>query len=452
MNKTTIWIAILMCAIVCLCQPQTRAQSAVFRKALPDGSERISARQTAERQAQFEVSCSVFGSGGGQMSGSSYQVIGTLGQPAIGKISSANYEGGIGFWYRAQQECTPGLLGDVSSDSAVNSLDALIMLSYDAGLPVPQPILDRIAAGFGDVNQDGFTNSIDALITISWEVGFPVGFPVGQVVCLPLTGGLPLSGSMPTTSTSAPAGSSSARLPENSGKIAAYPAMESKIAPGQMIEVPVIVDMSQIPEKLGSFTGTLSWDPAMLQFLGFNGGSTEGFEKPVVNNSKTGSGKLVFANANPHGAGGVVNILNVQFRISGNGQSNDNTVSLSFSAMAAAITFSDLLPYLNVNQENIAPAAEEIPAAYAIENFPNPFNPSTEIRYQLPEAVEVKITVYNVLGQEVQTLVRGRQEAGNYLVRWEGRNEQGQQVPSGMYFLRMKAGRFIADRKLLLLK
>ena len=460
MNKSPVWIMLLICALTCLLHPQNRAQSPVPGKAFPGGHEK-NGGQVVERQAQFAVSRSVIGSGGGLMSGSSYKVIGTIGQPTIGKISGANYEGGIGFWYRVEQDCTPGLLGDVSGDNFVNSLDALIMLSYDAGLPVPQPILDRIAAGFGDVSQDGFTNSIDALVTISWEVGFPVPFPVGQVVCLPLSRGLSLPGSMPAASTSTQARPSSTHLPESSGKIAAFTARGDIIAPGQVIEVPVIVNMSETAEKLGSFTGKLSWNPAALQFIDFNGGSTKGFENPVVNDSKTGNGELVFANANPHGAEGMVNILNVQLTVIRNAPLDGDPVFLSFSAMAAAGTFTDLLPYLsrpsgipseNVSRENVAPAAEEPPATFALENYPNPFNPSTEIRYQLPEAAEVKITVYNVLGQEVQTLVRGRQEAGNYLVRWEGRNEQGQPVPSGMYFLRMKAGSFIADRKLLLLK
>ncbi|NIT55217.1 MAG: T9SS type A sorting domain-containing protein, partial [Aliifodinibius sp.] len=89
---------------------------------------------------------------------------------------------------------------------------------------------------------------------------------------------------------------------------------------------------------------------------------------------------------------------------------------------------------------------------FGIENHPNPFNPSTEIRYQLPQAEEVNIVIYNVLGQQVRELVNRKQEAGSYVVKWNGDNEQGLSVPSGMYFLRMKAGSFIANRKLLLLK
>lgn len=81
--------------------------------------------------------------------------------------------------------CTQGLLGDISDDSLVNSTDALIILSYDVGLPILQPILDRINLGFGDVNEDGTSNSTDALIILSYDVGIPVPFPVGDPVCLP---------------------------------------------------------------------------------------------------------------------------------------------------------------------------------------------------------------------------------------------------------------------------
>jgi hypothetical protein len=80
--------------------------------------------------------------------------------------------------------CTPGLLGDINDDGAVNSTDALIALSFDAGLPVPQPFVDRINLGFADANDDGVTNSTDALLLLSFDAGIPVPFPVGDPVCL----------------------------------------------------------------------------------------------------------------------------------------------------------------------------------------------------------------------------------------------------------------------------
>lgn len=87
-------------------------------------------------------------------------------------------------WTAVGVDCLPGILGDVNGDNLCNSVDGLILLSYDVGLSIPPAILARINAGFGDVNGDGGSNSTDALIILSQDVGFPVPFPVGQLVCL----------------------------------------------------------------------------------------------------------------------------------------------------------------------------------------------------------------------------------------------------------------------------
>lgn len=75
------------------------------------------------------------------------------------------------------------LWGDIDNDNAANSTDGLIILSYDAGLPLPPNFLERISSGFGDVNSDNATNSTDALIILSYDAGFPVPYPVGQIFC-----------------------------------------------------------------------------------------------------------------------------------------------------------------------------------------------------------------------------------------------------------------------------
>jgi len=80
--------------------------------------------------------------------------------------------------------CTAGVLGDVNGDGFTNSTDALIIQSYDAGIPVPQPLLDRINLGFADTNDDGLTNSTDALLVLSFDASIPVPFPIGDPVCL----------------------------------------------------------------------------------------------------------------------------------------------------------------------------------------------------------------------------------------------------------------------------
>ncbi len=94
-----------------------------------------------------------------------------------------------------------------------------------------------------------------------------------------------------------------------------------------------------------------------------------------------------------------------------------------------------------------------LPDGYALGgNFPNPFNPETQIHYQLPEAADVSLVVYNLLGQEVRVLVQERQDAGFCRVVWDGRDALGRSVSSGVYLTRMASGGFSSVRKMLMLK
>ncbi len=100
-----------------------------------------------------------------------------------------------------------------------------------------------------------------------------------------------------------------------------------------------------------------------------------------------------------------------------------------------------------------ADEVSDIPNEYALaQNFPNPFNPITEIRYQLPEASEVQIVICDLLGREVRCLVDERVEAGTHSVVWDGRDDLGRKVGSGVYLVRMEAREFVEVRKSLLLR
>jgi hypothetical protein len=94
-----------------------------------------------------------------------------------------------------------------------------------------------------------------------------------------------------------------------------------------------------------------------------------------------------------------------------------------------------------------------LPTVYGVSpNYPNPFNPATTIKYQLPQSSEVRLSIYNVLGQKVRTLVNSRIEAGYHSVEWDGRNEAGTQVASGIYIYRFQADNFLKIRKMILMK
>jgi hypothetical protein len=94
-----------------------------------------------------------------------------------------------------------------------------------------------------------------------------------------------------------------------------------------------------------------------------------------------------------------------------------------------------------------------LPLRYSLfQNYPNPFNPETEIRYALPERAYVRLEVYNLLGQKVVTLADGSQDAGEFAVRWNGTDDRGVSLASGIYFYRLQAGEFSATKKMIFLK
>ena len=94
-----------------------------------------------------------------------------------------------------------------------------------------------------------------------------------------------------------------------------------------------------------------------------------------------------------------------------------------------------------------------IPKEFALyDNYPNPFNPTTQIAVDLPEAATTEITVWNIMGQRVATLYRGDLNAGHHTLNFDGRDSNGKQLTSGMYLYRVAAGKYNATKKMTLMK
>jgi len=103
----------------------------------------------------------------------------------------------------------------------------------------------------------------------------------------------------------------------------------------------------------------------------------------------------------------------------------------------------------DANQEHIT----AIPKTYQLfQNYPNPFNPETMIKYDLPNPGHVTIVVYNVLGQKVKTLVDEHKDTGHHTVNWDGKDKQGKEAASGIYFYEIKTPGFEKTKKMILLK
>ncbi len=134
--------------------------------------------------------------------------------------------------------------------------------------------------------------------------------------------------------------------------------------------------------------------------------------------------------------------------------SNEHVFHLSPPGVGATNSFTTtapdtftVIPALGIGDDDLLPTAYRLKA-----NYPNPFNPSTTIEYQLAKAGQTTLIVYNSLGQQVRTLVNGLRTAGQHSTTWDGRDDFGKEVSSGVYILRMQSGQFARSQRMTLLR
>jgi len=133
-------------------------------------------------------------------------------------------------------------------------------------------------------------------------------------------------------------------------------------------------------------------------------------------------------------------------------------VTVKFSVVATdgtdtvKVTGDDRVVFVN-RYDYLSIAAEGIPLEFALhENYPNPFNPTTTLRFDLPEVSDITLTIYNMLGQKVKTFNMQSIPAGYHSVTWDATNDLGQQVGAGVYLYQLRANQFVKTRKMVLLK
>jgi hypothetical protein len=129
----------------------------------------------------------------------------------------------------------------------------------------------------------------------------------------------------------------------------------------------------------------------------------------------------------------------------------NNDKSLGVHNMKYAVAL--LQKALGIYPTDVKTTDNKIPTQYALnQNYPNPFNPTTTISFSMPQRENVRVEVYDILGKLVRTIVDKEVAAGNYSVVWEGNDQGGAKVASGMYFYRIQAGSFSSVKKMLMLK
>ena len=171
-----------------------------------------------------------------------------------------------------------------------------------------------------------------------------------------------------------------------------------------------------------------------VEFTGVSSRLPEGWI--MASNFENGTLKIAMAGLTPLTNGSVA-LVNLSLK--------DKDASVSIQGNA--VLNDQLAGALN------AVKVKEIPSEFSLsQNYPNPFNPTTNIKYAIAQDARVSLVVYNILGQAVRTLVNAEQESGYYTVRWDGTNDFGSKVSSGIYIYRISAGNFTSTVKMNLLK
>ena len=218
-------------------------------------------------------------------------------------------------------------------------------------------------------------------------------------------------------------------------------------APGQIIEVPIHFNEAA---NVYSIEGLVEYNPADITYQNvvwqqpFNN-----FMKELVIESN-GVIKFALAGASAIAENGLV--AKLQFT-SNDEISMENTEVSLMDLRVNELPVIKLASTATLSRSLSTDERIGVPDEFALkQNYPNPFNPVTRILYDIPEASNVTITIYNLLGNQVKTLVSGYQEPGYKTILWNATNERGAPVSAGMYLYSIKAGDFHQTKKMLLLK
>jgi len=299
--------------------------------------------------------------------------------------------------------------GDINFNGSTQSFDAALILKHLVGVLT----LSELQLEVGDVSEDSTVSALDASYILQFVVGLidrlPYVAPDGMIA----TGDLTM---------------------EDMGAV-----------PGMAIDIPIHIFNDQ---NIQGLMGTLNYDPAMLSLdtLIFS----DYLDDYLIEYNEINPGEVIVAASgnNPNTESGL--LANVTFEVL-EGFTDETTVSIMDLRLnenepveiATEMTISYVLGIDGAG----------VPGVFALhQNYPNPFNPITRINYDLPEDALVNITIYDMMGRQVKTLINSEQTAGYRAIRWNGTNHLGQPVAAGMYLYKIRANMFNQTKKLILLK
>ena len=321
--------------------------------------------------------------------------------------------------------------GDANGDGVVNIGDVVFLVTYlYRNGPAPNPVW------VGDANSDGVIDVGDIVYLVAYL------YRGGPPPCAGAGGGSPAN----TAKLSAGFGQAKIWARLKTGENTAASARTSGRNLDRVFEISV---MGSFDQDVAGIQLEIDFDPDQVTML-------DPVLSPLTNGLQLFAGvkdgtqrigivDLSGKNFLPPGEGALVTL-----RARGNDLSSVNITRATLVDMDSRPLALELSGELNLEA---AKCFDSRPQGFSLsQNYPNPFNPRTSIRYALPQDAEVRLTVYNVLGQRVATLVDEYQSAGYSTVWWDGKDANGDEVSSGVYFYRLTAGEFSEVKKMMMVK
>ena len=278
--------------------------------------------------------------------------------------------------------------------------------------------LDDGQADAGDVTQDASLSAMDAAVILDYVVGNVESLPIDQAMVTIAGGFVDIPG--------------------------------ASVTPGDLITMPIELEAG---ENVRSFEIELSYDPDVLLYSSISWGETTG-GMSIVDYQEDALIRATAAGLEPINQN--ITLGYVEFQMVDSFNDYQTTVTMNRSRLNEADAQIEQASAVFTNALLVVDdwGHGGVPEEFAIkQNFPNPFNPTTRIRYQLPEQSNVTIQIYDIMGRIVRTLVTNQNElAGFHQLTWDATNNNGDPVSAGMYLYVIQAGDFRDTKKMVLLK
>ncbi len=304
------------------------------------------------------------------------------------------------------------IMGDVNNNLHIEDIDARLILRYLTGDSTIN-LFDPVAA---NVSEDQTISALDASLIFRYKSGLQDTLPVDTTAAAWIGNG-------------------------------SLSASDASMHAAEPVDIPF--QLSQVSNAY-AFQGKITYDPNILEFDSLSWGEILAGFTTV---SRTEEGVIKFAVASTEALNESGDFLTPHFTVTPELDTSQTSVTMALWRLNEGAFYQYPIQVVLSRAEGIADPHNNIPDSYVLQqNHPNPFNPTTTIRYALPENSRVTLEIYDLLGRRITTLVNKEQTAGWYSVRWNGLNQYGISVSSGVYFYRLKAGEYQSMRKMLYLK